>query len=123
MHTVAPVTGIAELATQSNRRHGSRTPTIFSLLYSGMDSGQILMGDGGFGIRRESIGHSRYGAGPLIDLPELEKPLCIAQSQVSWVEGSRFSVELGPLKLEKQNSLRFFLSDRVTPPSDRDRDI
>ena len=57
--TTIPVVAAAEFSGQSERRHGSRTPALFSLLYSGMDSGQMLMGDGvvtnlsasGIGIR------------------------------------------------------------------------
>jgi hypothetical protein len=45
-HTAALITTVTERPNQSERRHGSRTPAIFSLLYSGMDSGQMLMGDG-----------------------------------------------------------------------------
>jgi hypothetical protein len=54
-----------------------------------------------------------------IDLPGLKEPLCVAQSRVSWVEGGRFGVELGSLKVEEKKHLHFFLWDRVTP-TDRD---
>ena len=54
-----------------------------------------------------------------VDLPGVEEPLCIAQSQVSWVAGFRFGVALGPLTLEEKKDLQFFLRGRVTP-SDRD---
>ena len=129
-HTVAPVTTVTERQGQSNRRQGSRTPTIFSLLYSGMDFGQMLMGDGvvtnlsagGIGIRGSRSVKPGMELALFVDLPGVEEPLCIAQSRVSWVEGRRFGVELGALKLEEQNHLRFFLWDRATP-SDHDRDI
>jgi len=57
--TATPVAAASELSGQSDRRHGNRTPTLFSLLYSCMDSGQMLIGDGavtdlssrGIGIR------------------------------------------------------------------------
>ena len=45
-HIAAPVTSVAELPGQSDRWQSSRIPTLFSLLYSGMDSGQMLTGDG-----------------------------------------------------------------------------
>ena len=120
-------TTVAELPGQSDRRHGSRTPALFSLLYSGMDSGQMLMGDGvvtnlsasGIGIRGNRSVQPGMELALFVDLPGVEEPLCIAQSRVSWVAGRRFGVELGTLKLEEQNHLRFFLWDRVTP-SDRD---
>jgi PilZ domain len=129
-HTVAPVTAAAELPGQSDRRHGSHTPTLFSLLYSGMDSGQMLMGNGvvtnlsasGIGIRGNRSVTPGMELALFVDLPGVEEPLCIAQSRVSWVARRRFGVELGPLKLEEKNHLRFFLWDRVTP-SDRDRGI
>jgi hypothetical protein len=102
-HTAAPVTAVAELLGQSDRRHGSRTPTLFSLLYSGMDSGQILMGEGvttnlspsGIGIRGDRLVKPGMELALFVDLPGVEEPLCLAQSRVSWVEGRRFGVELG----------------------------
>ena len=125
-HTIAPTTAVDELPGQSNRRYGRRIPTLFSLLYSGMDAGQILMADGvvtnlsssGIGIRGNRPVKPGMELALFVDLPGVEEPLCIAQSRVSWVEGRRFGVELGTLKLEEQNHLRFFLWDRITP-SDR----
>lgn len=57
--TATPVAAASEPSGQSDRRHGSRTPTLFSLLYSCINSGQMLIGDGavtdlssrGIGIR------------------------------------------------------------------------
>ena len=126
-HTAAPVTTVAELPGQSDRRHSNRTPALFSLLYSGMDTGQMLMGDGvvtnlsasGIGIRGNRSVKPGMELALFVDLPGVGEPLCIAQSRVSWVAGRRFGVELGTLKLEEQNHLRFYLWDRVTP-SDRD---
>jgi len=124
-HTASPVTAVAELPGQSDRRHGSRTPALFSLLYSGMDSGQMLMGDGivtnlspsGIGISGNRSVQPGMELALFVDLPGVGEPLCIAQSRVSWVAGRRFGVELGTLKFEEQNHLRFFLWDRVTPSS------
>jgi len=121
-HTTAPVTSVAEHPGQSDRRHGVRTPTILSLLYSGMDSGQMLMGDGvitnlsssGIGISGDRSVTPCMEVALFVDLPGVEEPLCIAQSRVSWVEGRRFGVELGTLKLEEKNHLGFFLWDCVT---------
>jgi len=129
-HTAAPVTMVAELPGQSERRHGVRTPTILRLLYSGMDSGQMLMGDGvvtdlspgGIGIRGNQSVTPGMEMALFVDLPGLEEPLAIAQSRVSWVEGRRFGVELGTLKLEEKNHLGFFLWDLITL-SDRDGGI
>ena len=129
-HAVASVPAVAELLGQSTRGHGSRTPTIFSLLYSGMDSGQILMSDGlvtnlspsGVGILGNRLVKPGMELALFVELPGLEEPLCVAQSRVSWVEGRRFGVKLGPLKWEEKNHLQFFLWDRVIP-SNRDRSI
>ena len=125
-HTATPVTTVAEHSGESDRRHGSRTPTLFSLLYSGMDTGRMLIGDGvatnlspgGIGIRGNRSVTPGMEMALFVDLPGVEEPLCIAQSRVSWVAGRRFGVELGPLKLEEKNHLQFFLGDRITP-SDR----
>ena len=125
-HTAAPVTPEVELPGQSDRRRSNRTPALISLLYSGMNTGQMLIGDGivtnlspgGIGIRGNRSVTPGMGMALFVDLPGVEEPLCIAQSRVSWVEGCRFGVELGTLKLAEQNHLRFFLWDRVTP-SDR----
>jgi len=115
-------------ADQSDRRQKSRTPTIFTLLYSGMDSGRMLIADGvvtnlstnGIGIRgNRSVTHGMELA-LFIDIPGVEEPLCVAESRVSWVEGRRFGVELGAMKLEDMNHLRFFLRDHNTPSNNQD---
>lgn len=129
-HTAAPGTTVAELPGQSDRRHSNRTPALFSLLYSGMDTGHMLIGDGivtnfspgGIGIRGNRSVTPGMEMALFVDLPGLDEPLCIAQSRVSWVAGRRFGVELGALKLEEKNHLQFFLWDRVTP-SNRDGGI
>lgn len=129
-HTATPVTTVAEIPDQPDRRHGSRTPALFSLLYSGMNTGQMLIGDGVVtNLSPDGIGiHGNRSVTPgmemalFVDLPGVKEPLCIAQSRVSWVAGRRFGVELGTLKLEEKNHLRFFLWNRVTP-SDRDGGI
>ena len=129
-HTAAPVTTVAEFPGQSDRRHGNRTPALFSLLYSGMDAGQMLIGDGivtnlspgGIGIRGNRSVTPGMEMALFVDLPGVEEPLRIAQSRVSWVAGRRFGVELGTLNLEEKNHLQFFLWDRVTS-SDHDGGI
>jgi hypothetical protein len=125
--SAAPVTTVAGSPGQSDRRHGNRTPALFSLLYSGMGTGQMLIGDGmvtnlsscGIGIRGNRSVTPGMEVALFIDLPGLKEPLCIAQSRVSWVEGCRFGVELGSQKVEEKKHLHFFLWDRVTP-TDRD---
>jgi hypothetical protein len=125
--SAAPVTTVAVSPGQSDRRHGNRTPALFSLLYSGMGTDQMLIGDGmvtnlssyGIGIRGNRSVTPGMEVALFIDLPGLKEPLCLAQSRVSWVEGCRFGVELGSQKVEEKKHLHFFLWDRVTP-TDRD---
>ena len=122
-HTVASITAVTELIGHSKHQYNDQTPRPFSLLYSGMNSGQILMGDGvvtslspsGIGIRGNRSVKSGMELALFVDLPGLDEPLCIAQSRVSWVAGRRFGVELGTLKLEQPNQLRFFLRDHAIP--------
>ena len=72
-----------------------------------MGSGQMVMGDGivanlspcGIGIRGYRSVTPGMELTLFVDLAGVEEPLCIAQSRVSWVEGCRFGVELGTLKL------------------------
>ena len=117
-HTIAPITAaVAELPGHSDRRHGSRIPTLFSLFYSYMDSGQTLIGDGividlsssGIGIRGNRSVAPGMNITLSIDLPGMEKPFSITQSRVSWAESCRFGVEIKTLTLEEKNYLRFFL--------------
>ncbi len=114
---------------QSDRRQVNRTPTIFTLLYSGMDSGQILIANGvgtnlsanGIGIRGNHSVTLGMELALFVDIPGMEEPLCVAQSRVSWVEGRRFGVELGAMKLEDRNHLGFFLWDHNSPSNDQVR--
>ena len=129
-HSDAPVTTVAEPPGQSDRRHSNRTPALFSLLYSGIGTGQMLIGDGMVtNLSPGRIGiHGNRSVTPgmevalFIDLPGLKEPLCVAQSRVSWVAGCRFGVELGSLKLEEKKHLHFFLWDSVAP-ADREGSI
>ena len=129
-HPSAPTSTAAEFPSHSDRRYGNRTPAFFSLLYSGMGAGQMLVGDGfvtnlspcGIGIRGNRLVTPGMEIALFIDLPGLKEPLCIAQSRVCWVAGSHFGVELGSLKLEEKKQLHFFLWDRATP-TDHDKDV
>ena len=117
LDTATPVPTVAEFSGRSERRHGSRTQTLFSLLYSCTDSGQMLIGEGvvidlsssGIGIRGNQLVTPGMEVTLFIDLPGMEEPFCITQSQVSWVEASRFGVEMEALTPEEKHRLRFFL--------------
>ena len=113
----SPAVTAAEFSGPSERRHGSRTSTLFSLFYSCMDSGQMLIGDGvvtdlssrGIGIRGNQSVALGVNVTLFIDLPGMEEHFCITQSRVSWIDGCRFGVEMEALTLEEKNYLRFHL--------------
>lgn len=104
----------------SNRRREPRIGGQFGVMFSGMDGGQFVMGDGqvldlsdeGIGIRANRLLRPGMELALFIELPDSEDHLCIAEARVSWVNGRRFGVALRTLKLEDQNRLRFFLWDR-----------
>lgn len=107
----------AEKSANDNRRVTERVPTQFSLMYSGMVDGQLLIGNG-IVINVSTSGIGIHGNHPVklgmdlslfIDLPGVEEPVCIAESRVSWVSGRRFGVEMIAPKLETQNELRFYV--------------
>lgn len=104
--------------SESNRRGGFRMDgQQFGLTFSGMDGGQMVMGDGqvldlsqgGIGIRGNRLLKPGMEIALFIELPDSEDHLCIPEARVSWVSGRRFGVALRSLKLEAQNRLRYFL--------------
>lgn len=100
-----------------NRRGTERVPTQFSLMYSGMRGGHMLIGNGivsniskaGIGIHGNHPVKLGMGLSLFIDLPGVEEPMCIAETKVTWVSGRRFGVEMVAPKLEVQNELRFYV--------------
>jgi len=108
-----------------NRRGTERVPTQFSLMYSGMCDGRMLIGNGivsnvsksGIGIHGNH--HVKLGMdlSLFIDLPAIDEPICIAESRVSWVSGRKFGVEMIAPKLEVQNELRFYVWNHLHRPS------
>lgn len=117
-------TQVSEKPARINRRQIERVPTQFSLMYSGMHEGQMLIGNGmvtnfsdsGIGIRGNRLVQQDMELALFIDLPGIEEPVCIAQSRVSWVNGRRFGVEMVTPKLEVQNALRFYVWNRLFRP-------
>jgi hypothetical protein len=113
--------------SRSRRRRTERIPTQFSLMYSGMSAGQMLIGNGivtnlsdaGIGIRGNRLVKSGMELALYIDLPGIEEPLCIAQSRVTWVSERRFGVELVTPKIEVQNQLQFCVWNRLFRPSNK----
>ncbi len=107
---------------QLNRRLTERVPAHVTLTYSGMDQGEMLIGDGtvtnlsmtGIGIRGTKSVKPGMELALFIELPETEEPVCIAQSRVSWVNGIRFGVEMLSADLAAQNDLRFHVWNHQT---------
>ena len=105
----------ADKSSDDNRRGIERVPTQFSLMYSGMCDGRMLIGNGvvrnisqaGIGIHGNQVVKLGMDLSLFIDLPGVEEPICIAESRVSWVSGRRFGVEMIAPRLEVQNELRF----------------
>ena len=111
----------AHKSTRENRRGTERVPTQFSLMYSGMCDGRMLIGSGivsnvsesGIGIRGNHTVKLGMDLSLFIELPGVEEPVCIAESRVSWVSGRRFGVEMVARKLEAQNELRFYVWNQL----------
>ena len=122
---IKPLT--ADQPARANRRCTERVPTQFSLMYSGMHDGQMLIDNGivrnvseaGIGIRGNHIVKLGMDLSLFIDLPGVEEPICIAESRVSWVSGRRFGVEMITPKFEVQNELRFYVWNHLFKPSKR----
>ena len=116
-----------EKPSRSNNRKTERIPSQFSLMYSGMHDGNMLIGNGivtnvsvsGIGIRGNHLVKEGMDLSLFIDLPGAEEPLCIAESRVSWVSGRRFGVEMRSAKLDAQNQLRFYVWNHLFRPASR----
>ena len=110
-----------QVSTESrmDRRHDARLAGQFNVIFSGVGSAQLMIGDGattnlsrkGIGVCGNLLVEPGMHLALFIELPDLEEHLCIPQAHVSWVEGRRFGVEFQfqALKLEDQNRLRYFL--------------
>ena len=113
--------------SHDNRRGTERVPTQFSLMYSGMHEGRMLIGNGvvsnvskaGIGIQGNHPVKLGMDLSLFIDLPGIDEPVCIAESRVSWVSGRRFGVEMIAPKLEVQNELRFYVWNHLHRSSSR----
>jgi len=116
---------VPEKMPRANNRRTERVPTQFSLMYSGMHDGRMMIGNGvvtnlseaGIGIRGNHLVTLGMELSLFIDLPGVEEPACIAQTRVSWVSGRRFGVEMFSPKLETQNQLRFYVWNHLFRPA------
>ena len=103
--------------SEDNRRGTERVPAQFSLMYSGMSDGRMLIGNGvvsnvskaGIGILGNHPVKHGMDLSLFIDLPGIEEPICIAETRVSWVSGRRFGVEMIAARLDVQHELQFYV--------------
>jgi PilZ domain-containing protein len=113
----------SSLTAQDDRRLIMRVPAQFGLMYSGIDAGRMLIGDGrvtnlsegGIGIYGNRLVTPGMELALFVDLPGSADPVCISEGRVSWVTGRRFGVQLLTVKLDAHNQLRFFLCNRASP--------
>jgi hypothetical protein len=106
-----------------DRRRIVRIPAQFGLMYSGMDSERMLIGDGmvtnlsegGIGICGNRLVKPGMELALFVNLPGAEDPVCISEGRVSWVAGRRFGVQLLTVKRDAQNQLRSFLWNHHSP--------
>src|SRR4026208_2007601 len=103
----------ADKPPDDNRRGTERVPAQFSLMYSGMSDGRMLIGNGvvsnvsksGIGILGDHLVTHGMDLSLFINLPGIEEPMCIAESRVSWVSGRRFGVEMIAARLDVQHDV------------------
>ncbi len=127
MQTLERTSRMTEKSIRINHRKTERVPADFTLMYSGMHDGNILIGNGfvtnvsesGIGMRGNHSVNEGMDLSLFIDLPGSEEPLCIAESRVSWISGRRFGVEMPGPKLEAQNQLRFYVWNHLFRPTSR----
>lgn len=107
------------------RRVTERVPSQFTVMYSGMQAGCMLIGDGltanlsdrGVGICGNQGVTSGMELALFITIPGMEDPICLPQCRVSWVSGLRFGVEMLSLSPEILNQLRFHTWHSSSRPS------
>lgn len=105
------------LRNQDDRRRIVRVPAQFGLMYSGMDSGHMLIGDGmvtnlsesGIGICGNRLVNPGMELALFVDLPGIEDPVCLSEGRVSWVVGRTFGVQLLTVQVDARHQLRSFL--------------
>ncbi len=127
VRTLEGTSRTTEKSIRTNHRKTERVPADFTLMYSGMHDGNILIGNGfvtnvsesGIGMRGNHSVNEGMDLSLFIDLPGSEEPLCIAESRVSWISGRRFGVEMPGPKLEAQNQLRFYVWNHLFRPTSR----
>jgi len=111
------------LINQDDRRRIVRVPAQFGLMYSGMDSGHMLIGDGmvtnlsesGIGICGNRLVKPGMELALFVDLPGAQDPVCLSEGRVLWVTGRKFGVQLLTVQGNAQCQLRSFLWSHHSP--------
>lgn len=99
------------------RREITRVPVSFGLMYSGLNDTDVVMGDGtvvdlsrgGLGVRGNQPVTIGMDLTLFLYLPDQEDPLFVIQTQVAWVQGHRFGVQLQHVPAREERRLHRFL--------------
>lgn len=99
------------------RRHITRIPVSFELMYSGISKNDVLMGDGtvvdlsegGLGIRGNQPVKVGMELTMFLYLPDGNDPLFVLETNVAWSAGCLFGVEFKQLSLREGKRLHSFL--------------
>ncbi len=99
------------------RRRIARVPVSFKLMYSGIVTGDLLMGDGtvldlskgGLKVRGNCPVPVGMELTMFLYLPDGNDPLFILEAQVSWTSGNLFGVEFKKMCLREGDRMQAFL--------------
>ncbi|MDP3090815.1 MAG: PilZ domain-containing protein [Nitrospira sp.] len=91
----------------AERRQDPRIGGTFKVRYSGADGQKIVMGHAtivdlsrrGFGLTGARGLKQGMELALFLELPEAERPLCIPQVRVLWMDGQRCGMQLPPQKI------------------------
>ena len=106
-------------------RRIDRTPVSLRLMYSGICTNGVLIGDGtvidlsrhGLGIRGNHPVRVGLDLTIFLYFPDGTDPIFVLEANVAWSAGNRFGVKLKPLDLREENRLLAFLRARSGRPS------
>jgi PilZ domain len=102
---------------ESTHRHKPRVSGHVRLMFSGMDEGQIVMGDGqaldlsqdGLGVLANQSVKPGMEIALFLELANSDDHLCIPEARVSWVNGLRFGVSVRSMNIDDRQKLCNFL--------------
>lgn len=103
--------------SRPEQREVDRIPLSFGLMYSGLDDSNVIMGDGtvvdmsqgGLGVRGNQPVKVGMDLTLFLYLPDKEDPRFVVQTQVAWVQGHRFGVQLQHMTAREEHRLHRFL--------------